>query len=407
LSARTSTLSSLTSPRAAIACGGTGGHLFPGVAVAEQLIARGCRVALLISPKEVDQKAVRTAVGTEVCTLPAVGLVRGGKLAFVRGVGRSFAAARKYFREFRPQAVLGMGGFTSAAPLLAAKTLKAKAFLHESNVIPGRANRWLSWVVDSAYVAFPRAATCLNHRRVTLSGTPVRSQFQGFSVPTARRATIEAACRAAFGFDTTRPLVLVMGGSQGAAGINKMVLDMLPLLAKKAPDWQWLHLTGPEEADRTRHAYQAANLRAIVQPFLTEMDLALGAATVAIARAGGSSLAELAAVRLPSILIPYPAATDNHQYLNAKAFEDSGAARLLEQANATPRILSNLLLDLVQSQAMCQQMRDALEIWHKPRAAAQIAESLLAECGVQNAERAPDTHTRSALKTEPSTQFAA
>ena len=129
--------------RVAIGCGGTGGHFFPGLAVADQLVRRGVQVMLLISPKEVDQQAVQGVSGMEVIALPAVGLTRGGEIAFVRGFIRSYRAAAKLFKTRPPQAALAMGGFTSAPPILAAKRGGAWTFLHESNTIPGRANRWL------------------------------------------------------------------------------------------------------------------------------------------------------------------------------------------------------------------------------------------------------------------------
>src|SRR5262245_27234253 len=124
---------SANQPRVAIACGGTGGHLFPGLAVAEQLITRDCAVTVLISPKEVDQQAVKSARDVEIITLPSIALQRGQRLAFLRGFWQSWRAARKLFQERRPDAVLAMGGFTSAPPVLAAHQLGTKTFLHESN----------------------------------------------------------------------------------------------------------------------------------------------------------------------------------------------------------------------------------------------------------------------------------
>src|SRR5262245_25675337 len=147
----------------AIACGGTGGHLFPGLAVAQELVERGCKVTLIVSPKEVDQQAVQGVVGMDVMTLPAVGLKRGGEIAFLRGCCRSYRAARKLFQARRPQAVLAMGGFTSAPPVLAGRRSGAPAFLHESNTIPGRANRLLSRMVTQAFVGFPSAAARLKN----------------------------------------------------------------------------------------------------------------------------------------------------------------------------------------------------------------------------------------------------
>jgi UDP-N-acetylglucosamine--N-acetylmuramyl-(pentapeptide) pyrophosphoryl-undecaprenol N-acetylglucosamine transferase len=355
-------------PLVAIACGGTGGHFFPGLAVAEQLIERGCGVTLLVSPKEVDQRAAKDLVGMEVVTLPAVGLTPGRKMAFLGGLGQSYKAAKRLFKLQRPQAALAMGGFTSAAPILAAKLCGMPTFLHESNTIPGRANRWLSWVVNQAFVGFPMAADGLNNRRVTTTGTPVRPQFKYRDL---------AACRLELGLDPERPVIAVIGGSQGASGLNEVVMQSLPLLAKLAPQLQWFHLSGPQDAVRVAAAYRQFNLTAMVHPFFEEMDLLLGAATVAISRAGASSLAELAAVRVPAVLVPYPAATDNHQFYNARALENSGAAHLLEQKQATPERLVSLLMELVENPAARQKMRSALGQWHAPKAAETIAERML------------------------------
>lgn len=355
-------------PLVAIACGGTGGHLFPGIAVGAQLVRRGCAVTLVISPKDVDQQAIRSAAGMETVTLPAVGLTRGGRLAFVRGFLASYRAAKTHFTLHPPQAALTMGGFTGTAPILAARKFGAQTFLHESNTIPGRANRWLAWVVDHAFVGFPETAPRLRARRVAVTGTPVRPQFQ------TRDA---AACRTALGLDPARPVCLVMGGSQGAAGINDLVIQSLPVFAKRAPALQWFHLTGPSDVEKVKAAYAAQNLKASVHPFFSEMEIALGAASVAITRAGASSLAELAALRVPAVLIPYPAATDNHQFHNARAFEDSGAARVLEQRGATREALSRLVLEIIESAAMRDRMQDALGHWHRPKAAEEIADTML------------------------------
>jgi UDP-N-acetylglucosamine--N-acetylmuramyl-(pentapeptide) pyrophosphoryl-undecaprenol N-acetylglucosamine transferase len=354
--------------RIALACGGTGGHLFPGLAVAEVLSRRACVVTLIVSPKEVDQRALENVQGIEVLTLPAIGLTRGRRLAFVRAFWQSYRAAREWFRKTSPNAVLAMGGFTAAAPLVAGKRAGAATFIHESNTIPGRANRWLSRMVDGAFVGFPSAADRLRARNVTVTGTPVRSQF------TARDA---AYCRRALGLEPNRPVVLIMGGSQGAHGINSLVLESLPSLVKSAPDWQWLHLTGPDDYEPVKQAYASARVSAAVHPFFDQMELALGAAAAALSRAGASSLAELAAVRVPSVLIPYPAATDNHQLHNARAFVETGAALMLEQNTATAEILVPLLVKLMQDSAARESMQTALAQWHRPDAADQIVAGML------------------------------
>ncbi|HEX3797526.1 MAG TPA: undecaprenyldiphospho-muramoylpentapeptide beta-N-acetylglucosaminyltransferase [Verrucomicrobiae bacterium] len=357
-----------SAPRVAIACGGTGGHLFPGVAVAEELKRRGCAVTLLISPKEVDQKAVQGATGVQIATLPAIGLTRGKYLAFARGFAQSYRTAKKLFAAEKPEAVLAMGGFTSAPPVLAGKSLGVPTFLHESNTIPGRANRWLSWVVSEAFVGFSDAATRLHTRNVKVTGTPVRPQFQPMDL---------AACRAALGLDPQKPVLLVTGGSQGASGLNDLVIATLPFLAKQLAGWQLFHLTGPTDVEKVQRACAAHNIHAVVKPFFGEMHLALGAASVTISRAGASSLAEFAAMRVPSVLVPFPAATDNHQFYNARAFEKTGAAVLLGQRGASAEMLALKISELAQQTASRERMCVALGAWHSPQAAERIAESIM------------------------------
>ncbi len=357
-------------PFVAIACGGTGGHLFPGLAIAGQLKQHGCDVALLVSPKQVDQQAVKTARDLEIFTLPAVGLQNRNYLAFAGSFVKSLMAARKIFRRRRPDAVLAMGGFTGAPPVFVAKDMSTKTFLHESNSVPGRANRFLARFVDEAFVGFPDAAGRLRTKKISATGTPVRPQFLSDSRLAASN------CRVLLGLDPQRPTVLVVGGSQGASGLNALIVSALPLLAGK--NWQWLHLTGANDCEKVQAAYAAHGMKAMVKPFLAEMDLALGAATASVSRAGASSLAELAALRLPSLLVPYPAAADNHQFFNARAFEATRAARLLEQKGARAETLASLLVELMEDESSRATIQAALAQWHAPRAAEQIAETILA-----------------------------
>lgn len=372
-------------PSIAIACGGTGGHLFPGLAISEQLALHGCSITLFISSKEIDQLGARTAPNLDVVTLPAVGLGRGRACAFLLGFLRWYRGARKRFAAVPPFAALAMGGFTSAAPILAAKRAGARTFLHESNTVPGRANRWLARVVDEIFVGFPQAASRLHHRAVLVTGTPVRSRFQ------PRDAF---PCRVALGLDPARPVLLVMGGSQGAGGINELILQSLPALVRQFPEIQLLHLTGSKDAGRVNSACQDLGVKAAVHPFFAGMELALGAATVAVSRAGASSLAELAAMRVPTILIPYPAATDNHQLSNARAFEQSGAARLLEQSRATPDTLAPLILDLLRNSPARESMKAALGQWHRPDAAEQMCREMLQTSASESALRPADPGTQ-------------
>ncbi len=358
-----------TLPFVAIACGGTGGHLFPGLAVGKALLQRGASVTLLISPKAIDQEAVRTAQGMEAITLPAVPFERPHVFRFLLGFGRAFRVARRLFRQRPPHAVLAMGGFLGAPPVLAAHLSGAATFLHESNAIPGRANRWLAPWVDGAFVGFPSAARRLWNRTVMVTGTPVRPGF---------RSRDAVACRRALGLDPAEPVLLVMGGSQGARAVNQLMLQALPLVAGRMPGLQFIHLTGPHDLEAVRSAYTGHRSRALVQPFVVDLEAVMGAASAAVSRAGASSLAEMAAVGLPAVLIPYPTAADNHQYVNALEFAQAGAARMLAQRGATAASLSGLIEELLRPGAARDEMRRALRQWDRPDAAEDVATRLLA-----------------------------
>jgi UDP-N-acetylglucosamine--N-acetylmuramyl-(pentapeptide) pyrophosphoryl-undecaprenol N-acetylglucosamine transferase len=385
-------------PFVAIACGGTGGHLFPGIAVAAELRKRGGDVALLVSPKDIDQQAVKAARDMEIFTLPAVGLQNRNYISFAGSFVKSLFAARKIFCRRRPDAVLAMGGFTSAPPVFAAKDMGVKTFLHESNTIPGRSNRFLARFVDGVFVGFPETQSRLRAKNISVTGTPVRPQFSQSAIRNPQSAI-------ALGFDPNLPVILVVGGSQGASGLNEMILSALPCFAERGrlarevgsggehaggpPALQFLHLAGAKDFEKVNAAYAATGIKAVVKPFLAEMDLALGVATAAVSRAGASSLAEIAAMRLPSLLVPFPAAADNHQFFNAAAFEKTGAAKLLEQKNSTPEKLAAILVELVENEATRSKMQSALAQWHAPKAAEQIAENILRAIKVGQASRLP------------------
>lgn len=352
----------------AIACGGTGGHLFPGLAVADELAERDARVTLLVSAKEVDQQAVRQWSGGRVLTLPAVALQGGNLPGFLLASWRATRVAAREFAPDPPDLVLAMGGFTSAPPVLAGQQRGALTFLHESNAIPGRANRWLAHVVDACFVGFPGAAARLWHPRVITTGTPVRRAFEPADA---------AACRLALGLRPDQPVLLVMGGSQGATGLNQLFLAALPALAEAHPELQFIHLTGAADLETARLACAGVRARSRVLPFFTEMELVLGAATLAVSRAGASSLAELAAMRLPALLVPFPAAADNHQFHNAEALVRTGAARRLDQRATSPAELARTVSELISQPARRAEMAMALVPWHAPQAAARIAGAML------------------------------
>jgi UDP-N-acetylglucosamine--N-acetylmuramyl-(pentapeptide) pyrophosphoryl-undecaprenol N-acetylglucosamine transferase len=363
----------ITRPWVALACGGTGGHLFPGIAVGEVLAAHGCAVTLMISSKEIDRRGASLAPQFECITLPAVGLERGREFEFLRGGWRSYRTASREFRARRPAAVLAMGGFTAAAPVLAGRRMGAATFLHESNSIPGRANRWLARWVDRAFVGFPQTAARLRHCGISVTGTPVRARFG---------TVVRERCRLELGLDPDDPVLLVMGGSQGASAINDLVLAALPRLHQQVPGLQIIHLTGAGNYSRVEQAYHGWQGRVLVKDFAAEMETIMGAATLAITRAGASTLAELAASGLASVLVPYPRASDNHQYYNARALADTGSARMMEEASASPVALASTVKEIVENAEARRLMREALSRWHRPEAALQIAAEIMERIGM-------------------------
>lgn len=354
--------------RVAIACGGTGGHLFPGVAVGHALRAHGCEVALFVSDKEIDRLAVGGSKDFQVHPLASVGLTGRNYPAFLWKLWGSRRAAGRILAASKPVAVLAMGGFTGAGPILAGRRAGVATALHESNVVPGRANRWLARKADRVFVGFEAAASRLPAGKVEVTGTPVRAGFSGRDA---------AACRESLGLKPNAPVLLIMGGSQGARGVNDLVCRNLEQLRRVARDLQFLHLTGVEDRDRVAARYAELKLPALVRPFLSEMEFAMGAATLAISRAGASSLAEIAAARLPAVLVPYPSAADDHQYFNAKVFADHGAARFKRQEEWTAQSLTECLVELLTHSSQRESMQRGLAAFHHPDAAERIASELL------------------------------
>ena len=265
--------------------------------------------------------------GMEVESLPVVGLSRNLP-RFAASFWSSLGQCRKLFRENRPDAVLAMGGFTAAASIRVGCQIKIPTFLHESNVVPGRANRFLSRWVDEIFIGFDAARKRFGQKKITESGTPVRSEFRNQN---------RDECCVRLGFDAAKPLILVTGGSQGARGVNRMVTGALPRLTDYLPDTQWLHLCGPHDLAEVKKAYGITCLRSAIHSFFHDMPSALGAADLVISRSGASSLAELAAAKVPAILVPLPTAADDHQRANARAAATNGGAIVLEIGRASCR----------------------------------------------------------------------
>lgn len=335
--------------RVIIACGGTGGHLFPGIAVAESLRERGHAVLLLVSEKEIDALATEGHGELEFRKLPTVGMGRVISLKtfqFLMASWKAYRQCRGIVREFEANAVLGMGGFTSTPPVVAGRRAGCRTFIHESNSIPGKANRVTARFCDVVLLGLEDCAARFPSRETRVVGTPVRSALRQ---PVDRRAALEK-----FGLEEGRRTLLVMGGSQGARGVNRLVCEALA--SRDAGDFQVIHITGPADYAEVSEKYEKIPLRSAVVPFLHEMHCAYTLADLAVSRSGASSLAELAFFGIPSILIPYPFAAEDHQTKNADGFSRRDAAVLVEEKGLTGQGLGKIVRELFSQEGRLETM---------------------------------------------------
>lgn len=346
-------MSDLSNKRLVVACGGTGGHLFPGIAVAEEWTKRGGEVMLFISEKQIDALATEGYDHLRFEKMESIampGLVSlqmpGFLLKFVKSLGQ----CRKLLKSFGADAVLGMGGFTSTAPLVAGRMAGLPTFIHESNSIPGRANKLNAKFSNTVLVGFGRCAKHFPGSNIEVVGTPLRPSVA--SKPTRMEA------EKYFGLEPGKKTIMVMGGSQGARRVNELVASALPEIAGSGA--QVLHISGPTDYETVKSAHDANPGAGVLRDFCSDIQFAYAAADLAICRSGASTLTELAHYGVPSILIPYPYSAEDHQIYNAEIFSVPGAAELwrqeeLSEANFAERLLS-LVNDTTSLGAMAEKM---------------------------------------------------
>jgi len=358
--------------RVIIAGGGTGGHLYPGIAIAEEVTARpGGEVLFVGTARGLEARLVPEA-GFALETLEVSGLKRAGVAGMVRGLARlprAFFASRAILRRFRPDLVIGVGGYASGPLVLAAAVSGYATAIHEQNSRAGLTNRLLGRIVRRVFVAFEEAARSFDGKKTELLGNPVRKRFF--------QRTSGAAAAAP---DAGELSVLVVGGSQGARAVNDLVVDMVAILAPGPAGLpRIVHQTGPADLDRVRQSYAAINApldRIDVRPYIDDMPAELARASLVIGRAGALTLAELAIVGRPAILIPLPTAADDHQTTNARELERAGAAIVLPQARATGQALADLVTALARDGARRAGMAAAMAGLGKPDAARAIVDRL-------------------------------
>ena len=343
-----------------IACGGTGGHLFPGIAVAQELEERGHKVLLLISEKKVDAQASAKYTDLRFETVRAIAkppTLSLRMIPFVMRLVKTISNCGKIIARENADVVLGMGGFTSFPPVLAGAKKGLRTYVHDSNAIPGRSNLLTSKKCTKVLLGLKEAASHFPNIETAITGTPVRDELE--NLPSR-----DEACQV-FGLDPAKRTLLVMGGSQGAAKLNEIVAD-----GTKDSDWQVIHLAGQGDFERlTAQVGDRPGYKVLA--FCDQMAAAYAASDFCVARSGASSLTELSRASLPSLLVPFPFSADDHQTANAVVYEKAGAAVLKQQDDLSVEDVSEMLAEL--NDDVISRMSQAMDSLAVPDAAAQIA----------------------------------
>lgn len=350
-----------------IAAGGTGGHIYPAVAIAEEFRRQrpDLKIYFVGTPSGLENKIVPKA-GFQILHVPVGRLNQVSKLEKILTLIKMPVTLFKCWlliRTYRPSLAIGVGGYASGPIVLFAALMKIPTAIWEPNAMPGMANRWLARFVDECLLVFESAGKHLKAKKLTASGMPVRREIE--AAPNALHPNLRK--------------ILVFGGSQGARAINTAVAEMFKLHPELLTKWEVVHQTGPSDLVRTRKIYGdvANNPNLQVLDYLHDMDARYAWADLVVSRAGAASLAELAACGMPSVLIPLPTAADDHQRKNAEALVKENAAQMILQNDLTPEKLRTTLQDLEARPEHRQRMEANVRKFHQPHAAAKIVTHLL------------------------------
>ncbi|MCK4502136.1 MAG: undecaprenyldiphospho-muramoylpentapeptide beta-N-acetylglucosaminyltransferase [Desulfuromonadales bacterium] len=337
--------------RLLLAGGGTGGHLFPAVALAQLLLQQDQQAAVLFvgTPRGLEQRLL-PKLGLPLATVDMVGVVgRGwrGKLELLPKLIKSLIQAKKILSNFKPDLVIGVGGYASVPVLLMAKMTGVPYLIHEQNAIPGLSNRLLGKGAKLVCLSYADSGSSFDSARTVVTGNPLRQGLESVTTTIANPGKI-----------------LIFGGSRGARAINQAVIKMLPELATWEPKPEIIHQTGDADFEQVQRAYKDAGFNPQqVVPFIEDMASAYREASLVVCRAGATTLAELTGCGRAAILIPFPFAAADHQTANAKVLAEKGAAILLPQGELTPERLGALVKQLFDDRLKLKQMgKQGLEL---------------------------------------------
>ena len=356
--------------RVVIAGGGTGGHLYPGIAVAREILRRmpDAVVTFAGTARGIESRVVPRE-GFQLDLLRSAGLKGMSPLTLAKNLALlplGGVDAWRIISTRRPQLVIGVGGYSSGPVVLAAAARGIPTMLLEQNAVPGLTNRTLARFVSAAAVTFESTVTFFG-RRGFVAGNPVRPEFLATHGIDERAEPAQGIA----------PRVLIFGGSQGAHAINMAMVEAAPKLAAHGGGMAITHQTGERDLARVRDAYRDARLDARVEPFLYEMDREMKAADIVVCRAGATTIAEYTAAGKAAVLIPLPTAADDHQRRNAEVLAKAGAAELIEQKELTGTLLAQRIIALAGDRARREAMAGAARRFAKPDAARVIVDRAL------------------------------
>ncbi len=348
--------------------GGTGGHLFPAIALAEEILQRkkGNEV-LFVGAERGIEREILPEKGYNSVFLNIKPIRGRGILGFISGILSIPVAVIKamlIIKRFNPDAVIGSGGYACAPVIIAAYLMNKKSFLLEQNIIPGFTNRVLSRFVYAIITAFKNSYKYFKNKKVEWLGNPVRRQlFDNYLNDS---------------IDDNYFTILVFGGSQGAHFVNDVVAEAMKIINKRGVSVNITHQTGKKDFEEIKKRYADAGVNAYVTEFIEDMSTAYRAADLVICRSGATSIAEITVCKKPSVLIPYPYAADDHQRLNAIELVNAGAAIMLEQKDVTPEILADTIISLKNDPARLKSMAEQAGRIAKPEAAREIMDFVIA-----------------------------
>lgn len=366
--------------------GGTGGHIYPALAIGEALETHGATLLFIGNETGLEARLVPRH-GVPFQGIITKGFGPHGLKEFLAGawaVARGMWQANKHLRRNHVAAIIGTGGYASASVVLAGALRRIPIVLHEPNAVAGKANRWMSMFARRVALGFNESAALLPSDKCVVTGVAVR---------TPQAAPSPAEARARFGLSGGRPTLLVVGGSQGAVALNETVTAALDGIERLG--FQVLHQTGPMHFEERARAEMERRPWYRAVAYIEDMAAAYAAADVALCRAGASTVAEIALHGVPTIFVPFPHAADDHQRENAGIYARAGAARLLEQANLNPRTLCAEMATLARPEQRAT-MRENLSRFARPGAAEEIARITLALAGQTTAEERAIVNTSEA-----------